>query len=1237
MNRQFDPILTRSGSYFDVLLGYNLSGQIRRPSILSIYSARYLTLSIYTAMLHEQSLYTGNKMKSPKLTPRQIETLRHIHDLTSKRGMSPTILELRKAMGVASDQGVIEILQRLEDRGMIEKRTPGQARAMKLTAAAHLVIGAPATQLAGQSGLTAPGAPFQLNPHQQLIFKRLTQIDPKLARMYEGGLRVLLDETNPERIALSAHSIRESTYHLSNRGKQFLTKEEATIAGEQRGSNARQLEKLFDPLGGVPHLAGNLYDAWSRIHDYFVQVSHHRLEVTLDEYCGKLAEFEGFLSRYVLPLQTEIYTLLDEQLNAGPGGASIVDLQSLLSRNVESFRYFFRKADVRWLSFLDRHGLLPSTWEVADYLARVAAVASEDVMAIIERTGTNAEQWATRKGLIGASIPMPVEISRRLVDKISKEHWLEETHADLLAFSLNDLFDVFLAAGEHGQALRLSALLLQGKYGPGSHLNNYPLEQLLKRFTSIPVRELSPYIKALAQSLGKTLALERPGEQDDGALTWRPAVEDNDQNWQHGETKDHLVNTLRDVLSRYVEYLSDAKDLNVAAALDDLLKWEPQYSIFTRLKLDCYRHYPTLFAPEIERAIGEYFEPPSVWHEYFLLLKERFAHLKKGVRTHYLDLVDRGPKNDQDAAYSHHWKARRISPIVDQLSAADAKRFADVLDDARNLEKPDFLSHHSSGWVGPTSPISETDLAAMPISEAIDHLATWEPLKDRWFSSSREGLGQTLSTIVAKNAEAFSRDAQRFIDPRIRPVYVYHLFLGLREGLKAKARLDWPNIVALMSVLAGQAEAGTLPTFEADGRHYSWEVEWEGTFREIANLVEDGLRNNDGGPSFVCRDAIWKVIAFLCEHADPTPEYEKQYGGNNMEPVTLSLNTIRGRAFHALFAYIFWCDRHLGQEKASGSRIPHETKDVLESHLNTARDPSLAVRSVYGQFFPWLLVYDPPWAKTLIDRIFPAKDADLRYAAWETYLANGVFLSLYTALKPQYELAISEASRFKPTRRYWADPVERLAHHMVVAYLFRAEADKGAMWSKFFQKATPTQRGKAVTFAGRIYVLGNAARTGENAPDVSRLQQFWEWRLSETMDVEELREFGWWVKDAYFDDKWMLERLIQTLTKTRGAIAAEFYVLQTLATLAPAYPELCVRALDLIVTSRSMNRWAMADRPEIRRILNTACGETDVEREIAAHVIDHLTKLGFESYRSILETPPATAIIEKAVARADEG
>src|SRR5216683_1660731 len=228
-------------------------------------------------------------------------------------------------------------------------------------------------------------------------------------------------------------------------GKELLTIEEAKAASDLKVSNARQLERLFDPQGGARHFDQTLYDTWSgEFHNFFVEVSHHGREVTLDEYVLKLTQFEEFLNRYVLPLQTEIYARLDEQLGRGPGGASVEDLTFMLSRNLECYRYFFRKADASWLSFLDRHILLFPRWETADYLARIAALASEDVMAIIERMQTAHGDWATRKGLIDAAIKMPPTIARRLVEKMHKEQWLAEHHADWLAYSLNDLLGIFI-------------------------------------------------------------------------------------------------------------------------------------------------------------------------------------------------------------------------------------------------------------------------------------------------------------------------------------------------------------------------------------------------------------------------------------------------------------------------------------------------------------------------------------------------------------------------------------------------------------------------------------------------------------------------------------------------------------------------------------------------------------------------------------------------------------------------
>ena len=117
-----------------------------------------------------------------------------------------------------------------------------------------------------------------------------------------------------------------------------------------------------------------------------------------------------------------------------------------------------------------------------------------------------------------------------------------------------------------------------------------------------------------------------------------------------------------------------------------------------------------------------------------------------------------------------------------------------------------------------------------------------------------------------------------------------------------------------------------------------------------------------------------------------------------------------------------------------------------------------------------------------------------------------------------------------------------------------------------------------------------------------------------------LREFGWWVADGRFNDEWMLERLIETLHKTSGVIEVAFQVLAALSALASRHPMLCARALSLIVKSRSADRLILGHNENIEGILSTLYSSADAHAiEVAESVIDHLTKLGFERYRSIPE------------------
>ena len=157
------------------------------------------------------------------------------------------------------------------------------------------------------------------------------------------------------------------------------------------------------------------------------------------------------------------------------------------------------------------------------------------------------------------------------------------------------------------------------------------------------------------------------------------------------------------------------------------------------------------------------------------------------------------------------------------------------------------------------------------------------------------------------------------------------------------------------------------------------------------------------------------------ESQDPTPEFEGQFGPGSLDPASLSLNTVRGDALHAVIKYALWWRRYLetspGGNQATldkGFDELSEVRDVLERHLDSSKDPSLAVHSVFGQWFPWLVVIDSKWASKEVVRIFPlgADHTGFFWSAWGTYV---VVCDAYTNVLPLLRLVYRAAIGNVPT------------------------------------------------------------------------------------------------------------------------------------------------------------------------------------------------------------------------------
>jgi len=70
-------------------------------------------------------------MASKTLSPRQKALLTYIETFHAERGYVPTLVEMAKALGVASVQGVKDHLTALERKGYL-RRSPGRSRAIEL-------------------------------------------------------------------------------------------------------------------------------------------------------------------------------------------------------------------------------------------------------------------------------------------------------------------------------------------------------------------------------------------------------------------------------------------------------------------------------------------------------------------------------------------------------------------------------------------------------------------------------------------------------------------------------------------------------------------------------------------------------------------------------------------------------------------------------------------------------------------------------------------------------------------------------------------------------------------------------------------------------------------------------------------------------------------------------------------------------------------------------------------------
>lgn len=316
---------------------------------------------------------------------------------------------------------------------------------------------------------------------------------------------------------------------------------------------------------------------------------------------------------------------------------------------------------------------------------------------------------------------------------------------------------------------------------------------------------------------------------------------------------------------------------------------------------------------------------------------------------------------------------------------------------------------------------------------------------------------------------------------------------------------------------------------------------WTATRAEMADLFSAGLNTDPVIISFDYRFDVWNLLKPLTEDPQLTPEFEKEYGGDNMDPLSLSFNTVRGNAFRALMKYALWVRYHIEETDNSEERLARgfeempEVREVLNLHLDPEYDSSLAVRAVYGDYLPWLVLLDQSWVSDNLAKILPKEEnlRNLQKAAWETYTFNEPYDNVFELLREEYKYAIeSTGTESIYDNSHLTHPDKRLAYHLIGFYLREKLNlnDPQSLFGLFYETASDELRAFVFSSLGRDFQQAEVV-----LPEIlEKVKKLVDYRLNTAQEspaefTAEMKAFGWLFASKKFDEFWAISTLKETL------------------------------------------------------------------------------------------------------------
>jgi len=993
------------------------------------------------------------------------------------------------------------------------------------------------------------------------IEAKLIKILPGFADYYSDAFRLLSMPEMPTKTHLVSHLFREILSAL-----EAILESIYPIDFINKGTN-KHLNKVKHYKTHFKKSNEKMFEYWCKLasdDDFQLHKKAHRdslnkprlIDKNYLDFCNNF----NYLLKFILENIEINYLQYVEGVNillkiTVPTGDDVDKLRNNFPNNDYLRGYFLGRASKEWLQPLSEKDFFKNPaqpiqtergneypfWAESFYLSRIAAEAPEEVCEIILKIPPT-ENPRIHFNYFAAAEKMPIENLIKIMEH--EKAWLKNS-TDFLYLdpSIGKIINRLLLENHAALALECLGYILDfikikkdknSEYSfnkTGAKLNSWDYQELIKQVTENAMASdglgfLNLFIKLLNQYLN--LDMNKGVKPYDNTYISRQDIDHS--RFGHGDILDILIDAIINTSIKII-----GSDSGKFTTIYELLV-QQDWNVFRRI---AYYLIEKIQQTEMARMVLtentlEKLTNPGTWNEIARLLKQFFGEFSENDQHEILNVIENyhdtawmqdengnfkeawdGRKFDKayETRYLETWRLNKLSIVKDHLEGEWEKKYKSLESKYGKPEHPEYSSYIGEATLGPTSPIGTQEFGEKSIEEQIKCLMDFQPdMKvERDLSWAYEGLARTLQNSVVQKPERYNEYIAQF---SVVPLpYIKNIFQAYSELSRNGVHFKWQSLIELIK--------NTITRLKENTTEANDSVE-----SALMSLLQNGLKSNSIEFSNQFKEIIWESIDHCLQSKSPDANEEiKNYTEiQSYDVYGTAINRVRPQAVENL---IYFCSWYAPHDIPFTISSQNEISAWFDTLLDSDKEKSPAVRSMFGANIHRLYNLDADWLRKNIDLIFPLEEnKDLLWqSAWYTFVAfQNPHKKVYEVLElgKHYEKALNQLITDAIRTSGPANPRDRIIEHILQLYWYEMNTD---LVIEFYGDAKDEYKEHAMQYIGQVLPEKKSEENKVPESILKKIKDLIEER-SKVACKEEFQNFWWIIKSGQFEFDFIIEILL---------------------------------------------------------------------------------------------------------------